>query len=97
LEDRQKSFFSTAKRLRPSEREEELSGIRREYKKVGEEASEKISIAEDCYSLLDQELHKFKLELEADNRGITEVLEKRSLEMDAPPTNALKENRLPKK
>jgi hypothetical protein len=25
---------------------------------------------------LDQELHKFKMELEADNRGITEVLEK---------------------
>lgn len=28
---------------------------------------------------LDQELHKFKMELEADNRGITEVLEKRKL------------------
>jgi inhibitor of growth protein 3 len=28
---------------------------------------------------LDQELHKFKMELEADNRGITEVLEKREL------------------
>lgn len=26
---------------------------------------------------LDHELHKFKMELEADNRGITEVLEKR--------------------
>ena len=37
-------------------------------------------------------------ELEADNRGITEILEKHSLEMDAVPqmTN-LKENRLPKK
>ena len=58
---------------------------------------------------LDQELHKFKLELEADNRGITEILEKRSLEMDAPPSGsssssgtstaqaAAKENRQPKK
>ena len=27
---------------------------------------------------LDQELHKFKMELEADNRGITEFLEKRN-------------------
>jgi len=27
---------------------------------------------------LDQELHKFKMELEADNRGITELLEKRN-------------------
>lgn len=76
---------------------------------------------------LDQELHKFQLELEADNRGITEVrgstssspshpspahpltlspspspqvLEKRSLELDAPasrPSSFMKENRLPKK
>ena len=27
---------------------------------------------------VDQELHKFKMELEADNRGITEFLEKRN-------------------
>lgn len=33
---------------------------------------------------LDSELHKFKCELEADNKGITEVLEKRSLDLDAP-------------
>lgn len=31
---------------------------------------------------LDQELLKFQLELEADNRGITEILEKKSIEMD---------------
>ena len=56
---------------------------------VIEEAGEKVTVAEDAYSLvdkymrkLDQELLKFKLELEADNRGITEILEKRSLEMD---------------
>ena len=46
---------------------------------------------------LDLELHKFKLELEADNRGITEILEKHSLELDLPQTNLLKENRHPKK
>ncbi|XP_035763891.1 inhibitor of growth protein 3 [Neolamprologus brichardi] len=33
---------------------------------------------------LDQELAKFKMELEADNAGITEILERRSLEMDSP-------------
>lgn len=33
---------------------------------------------------LDTELVKFKCELEADNKGITEVLEKRSLELDTP-------------
>lgn len=31
---------------------------------------------------LDQELAKFKMELEADNAGITEILESRSLELD---------------
>lgn len=31
---------------------------------------------------LDSELYKFKCELEADNNGITEILEKRSLELD---------------
>ena len=49
---------------------------------------------------LDQELHKFQLELEADHRGITEHLEKRSLELDAQSSrtnNYLKENRPPKK
>merc|ERR1719427_1367178 len=75
--------------------------------KVVEESKEKIQIAEESYGLvdrylrkLDQELHKFQLELEADNRGITEVLEKRSLELDAPtsrPSMYMKENRLPKK
>ena len=76
--------------------------------KVIEDASEKVQLAEDSYSLvdkymrkLDQELLKFKLELEADNRGITEILEKHSLEMDQPGLgvggSSLKENRHPKK
>lgn len=38
------------------------------------------------FLILDTELYKFKCELEADNKGITEVLEKRSLELDAPQT-----------
>ena len=48
---------------------------------------------------LDEELLKFKCELEADNRGITEILEKQSLEMDAVPStqSTSKENRQPKK
>jgi hypothetical protein len=37
------------------------------------------------------------MELEADNRGITEILENKSLELDLPATNTLKENRHPKK
>lgn len=33
---------------------------------------------------LDQELAKFKMEVEADNDGITEILGRRSLELDTP-------------
>jgi len=47
-------------------------------------ADEKVNQANQLYELvdrylrkLDQELHKFKMELEADNAGITEILEKR--------------------
>lgn len=107
LEARQKDFFGRAAGMSVGEREEEYNNIRRDYLKVVEESKEKIQIAEESYGLvdrylrkLDQELHKFQLELEADNRGITEILEKRSLELDAPasrPSSYMKENRVPKK
>jgi len=107
LQDRQKTFFAGAAAMTSSEREEQYNSIRKDYMKVVEESKEKIQIAEESYGLvdrylrkLDQELHKFQLELEADNRGITEILEKRSLELDAPasrPSSFLKENRAPKK
>jgi len=107
LQDRQKEFFSKAANLSEGDRQKEYDGIRKDYQKVLEESKEKIQIAEESYALvdrylrkLDQELHKFQLELEADNRGITEILEKRSLELDAPtsrPSSFYKENRAPKK
>merc|ERR1719369_1386677 len=106
LEARQKTFFSGANKMGESEREETYQKIKKDYNKVIEEANEKLHIAEDCYGLvdrylrkLDQELHKFQLELEADNRGITEILEKRSLELDMPSTrpSSMKENRVPRR
>merc|ERR1712083_655111 len=111
LADRQKTFFGSCRKLKAADREEEFEKIREEYKKVVEDANEKVQISEECYSLvdrylrkLDEELLKFKCELEADNRGITEILEKQSLEMDALPssgslgaTGTSKENRQPKK
>lgn len=48
-----------------------------------EEAEEKVDLANQIYDLverylkrLDSELQKFKIELEVDNSGITEILEK---------------------
>lgn len=107
LEEKETAFFSDClKKVKPeAEKEAEFTNIKEQYKRAIEDASEKIQIAEDCYGLvdrylrkLDDELHKFKMELEADHRGITEILEKQSLEMDTVPTiNHLKENRQPKK
>ncbi|KAI8764246.1 inhibitor of growth protein 3 [Biomphalaria glabrata] len=72
--------------------EEQFKKIKEEYYKALEDTDEKVQLANHIYDLvdrhsrrLDQELSKFKMELEADNAGITEVLEKRSLELDKPP------------
>ncbi|XP_066580960.1 inhibitor of growth protein 3 [Prorops nasuta] len=101
LEKKVKTFFSNVKKMKSSEKETEYEVIRREYYKTLEDADEKVNLANQMYDLvdrylrrLDQELHKFKMELEADNKGITEILEKRSLELDQPSTNSSqKENR----
>ncbi|XP_043476533.1 inhibitor of growth protein 3 isoform X1 [Leptopilina heterotoma] len=101
LEKKVKVFFSNAKKMKPNEKDGEYETIRKEYYKTLEDADEKVHLANQMYDLvdrylrrLDQELHKFKMELEADNKGITEVLEKRSLELDQPATNSSqKENR----
>ncbi|KAK3925070.1 Inhibitor of growth protein 3 [Frankliniella fusca] len=101
LEKKVKAFFANAKRLPKQERDAEHDCIRKEYYKTLEDADEKVQLASQMYELvdrylrrLDSELFKFKIELEADNAGITEILEKRSLELDAPPPSSReKENR----
>ncbi|XP_035230844.1 inhibitor of growth protein 3-like [Stegodyphus dumicola] len=101
LDERVKTFFPNAKKLKVSERDTEYEKIRQDYYKALEDADEKVHIANQVYELverylrrLDQELQKFKMELEADNAGITEILEKRSLELDNPPptTNSISSN-----
>ncbi|KAF8787470.1 inhibitor of growth protein 3-like [Argiope bruennichi] len=101
LDERVKVFFSNAKKMKQSERDCEYEKIRLDYYKALEDADEKVHIANQVYDLverylrrLDQELQKFKMELEADNAGITEILEKRSLELDNPPptTNSISTN-----
>lgn len=76
--------------------------IKKDYEKVLEDSDEKVQLSNQIYELvdrylrrLDTELLKFKCELEADNQGITELLEKRSLELDGGSANVVnqKENR----
>lgn len=100
-EKRIKVFFANAKKMKPSDKEAEHEAIKKEYAKILEDADEKVHLANQMYELvdrylrrLDQELLKFKNELESDNKGITEILEKRSLELDQPAMNSSqKENR----
>ncbi|KAG8439820.1 hypothetical protein GDO86_005837 [Hymenochirus boettgeri] len=91
LEQRVGEFFMNAKKNKPEWREEQMSTIKKDYFKALEDADEKVQLANQIYDLvdrhlrkLDQELGKFKMELEADNAGITEILERRSLELDTP-------------
>lgn len=92
LDERVKVFFGNAKKMKQVERDSDYEKINQDYYKALEDADEKVHIANQIYDLverylrrLDQELQKFKMELEADNSGITEVLERRSLELDNPP------------
>lgn len=69
--------------------DEEYKELHNEYTKILVDADEKIQLANQMYDLverymrrLDSELFKFKCELEADHNGITEILEKRSLELE---------------
>lgn len=91
LEQKVVEFFVNAKKNKPEWREEQMEVIKKDYYKALEDADEKVQLANQIYDLvdrhlrkLDQELAKFKMELEADNAGITEILERRSLEMDSP-------------
>ena len=99
LEEQIKVFFGNAKKMRPQDRDAEYEKIRKEYYKLLDDADEKVNVATNMHDLLerymrklDQELEKFKCELEADSPGITEVLEKRSLELDEPIRDNQKEN-----
>ncbi|EPY74964.1 inhibitor of growth family, member 3-like protein [Camelus ferus] len=83
LEQRVSEFFMNAKKNKPEWREEQMASIKKDYYKALEDADEKVQLANQIYDLvdrhlrkLDQELAKFKMELEADNAGITEILER---------------------
>lgn len=91
LDIRVKQFFMNCRKAKPEWKEQQYKQIRDEYQKAIEDADEKVHIATQTYDLvdrhlrkLDQELAKFKMELEADNAGITEILEQRSLRLDEP-------------
>ncbi|KAK7499909.1 hypothetical protein BaRGS_00008757 [Batillaria attramentaria] len=98
LDEQVKAFFKKCQQpnIKPEWKEEQYKKIQEEYHKALNDADEKVQLANHIHDLvdrysrrLDQELSKFKMELEADNAGITEMLEKRSLELDKPQPQVL--------
>lgn len=91
IEKRIRVLFGKCDRneLTAAQADEEYKELHSEYGKILVDADEKIQLANQMYDLvdrymrrLDSELFKFKCELEADHNGITEILEKRSLELE---------------
>lgn len=81
--------FKKAINLTHETQEDGFDEIKYEYQKILECADEKVNIATMMHDLvkrylsrLDQEVAKFKIELEADNPGITETLEQKVKETD---------------
>lgn len=96
FEKRIRTLFTQCRRaeLQGPQADSEFGAIRKDYYKALEDADEKVQLANQMYDLvdrylrrLDSELFKFKCELEADHNGITEILEKRSLELDGGSTS----------
>ncbi|XP_044739485.1 inhibitor of growth protein 3 [Chrysoperla carnea] len=97
LEKRQNQLFNECRRSiqttgeKPPMADIEFKNLMKDYYRTLEDADEKVHLANHMYDFverylrrLDTELYKFKCELEADHSGITQLLEKRSLELDAP-------------
>ncbi|KAL1450815.1 hypothetical protein WDU94_003135 [Cyamophila willieti] len=84
LQNKVNQFYQRAPSLSPEQREKEFNNILHEYNKPLVDSEEKINLATQIQEFLnkytrklEQDIQKFKLELEADNSGITEILEKR--------------------
>lgn len=93
LDEKLKNFFKkcATTNLKAEWKDEQMAKIKQDYQKTLEDADEKVQLANQIYELverhlrkLDQEVAKFKMELEADNAGITEILEKRASEAERP-------------
>lgn len=91
LKEKVKLFFAEAKKLKPEQRQCDYEKLINDYQETIKYADDKVRIATQMHDImmtklvqrLDTELEKLKLELEADHAGITEQLERRSLELDA--------------
>ncbi|XP_065183339.1 inhibitor of growth protein 3-like [Sycon ciliatum] len=89
IETRTTDYFNLMKKSKVENPDSEYQGICSEYGKALENSTEKINIATQMEEQmqrhvrkLEAELNKFKFELEADTPGLTEELEKRSLQLD---------------
>uniref|UniRef100_A0A915IGX0 Inhibitor of growth protein N-terminal histone-binding domain-containing protein n=1 Tax=Romanomermis culicivorax TaxID=13658 RepID=A0A915IGX0_ROMCU len=82
-------LFRNLQSMTPNQIQSSFEKIKEDYKKILENADEKVNLATLMHDLvkkylskLDQEVSKFKIELEADSPGITEALEKKVKETE---------------
>ncbi|KAG9510136.1 Inhibitor of growth protein 3, partial [Fragariocoptes setiger] len=82
-------FFESIQHIDPDQREQEFNRLLADYQETIGYSDEKIKLSEQISEIvrrlikhLNEELEKFKLDLEADHAGITQALEARSLELD---------------
>ncbi|EDV28991.1 uncharacterized protein TRIADDRAFT_49753 [Trichoplax adhaerens] len=98
LDTKVKDFFQNGRKAKSERKQSDYLDINGTYLNTIEVADEKIVIVRELQELLQRytkrlvhELEKFKIELEADNPGITDQLEKHSFEFDhccSPHTNS---------
>ncbi|RDD47214.1 Inhibitor of growth protein 3 [Trichoplax sp. H2] len=98
LDTKVKDFFQNGRKAKSERKQSDYLDINGTYLNTIEVADEKIVIVRELQELLQRytkrlvhELEKFKIELEADNPGITDQLEKHSFELDhccSPHTNS---------
>ncbi|UXI20337.1 DH31 receptor [Sarcoptes scabiei] len=101
LDVKMNEFFVKKSNLQEDIRDAEFMALKQQYSKILEIMEDKIMVVDHMFDLIDKyskrlnfEIHKFKLELEADNPGITEIIEKRASETDnSLNTNHLREKR----
>jgi len=84
-ENNQMSLLTSEQKLARDEKQKEYDQLLNRHKQLSEITSQKSHLANESqefveryYKKLESDLHKFKMELEADYAGITEVLEKRT-------------------
>ncbi|MFH4973777.1 hypothetical protein AB6A40_000486 [Gnathostoma spinigerum] len=95
-----RDFFNQLPNMTEEERKRRYSELKKEFQRIREDAKEKVTLSDALCELLEKyqeklnkEILHFKFELEADNPGITEQIERRFFETERALIQQRKEKR----